>query len=211
MSEFSVLGAVLTVVLTLTGGAIGLRGSAWLQERDQARRQRNTAMALREDLRRICAALGAPGIAGVPSLEVGSEPDVLRVHPWVEGLITDLASADPEVVRRFLALQHDLQKRDLRLATYLEAARQEDFTLRNRDRYRGLAAQKDASEVLYLNEAARAETDRPAHEAARVVQETQFVDADRVLRENLAHLSSLLDKLIARPMPSIIPDPPSAD
>ena len=73
----------------------------WLQERERAKRRRNSAIALREDLRRIVLLLGPEGVGCVFSLEVGSEPETPVIHPWVESLITDMASADPEIVRCF--------------------------------------------------------------------------------------------------------------
>jgi hypothetical protein len=206
VADFSLSSSLSAAAVALVAGALGLRGSVWLQEREHARRQRNSAIALREDLRRITDLLGPEGVGCVTSLEPGGEPEVPIVHPWVEPLITDMASADPEIVRRFMILQRDLLVRGRHLATYLEAARSEAHWLLQRDNYTRFAAARDGNERVYAAERDRAIAEIPKHEAARAAQEGPFVTADGRLRRNLTRLGGLLDTIIAKQPPSLVPD-----
>lgn len=205
------LSALAGAATALVGGALGLRGSAWLQEREHARRQRNTSVALREDLRRISAALGAEGFASVASLERGSEPEVPGVHRWVEGLIVDLASADPAVLRGFMTLEQDLAGRAQGLEVYLQAARADADTRSLRANYEQWASQRDSHEQLYREELAKATAAIPERSAALRAQEARFDEGDHSLRANLDQLCVLLDALIAKPIPQFVPGDAFAD
>jgi hypothetical protein len=104
----AIIGAAIGGILGLAGG---VWGAAYNHDRELAIRQRNIALALCEDIRRIRSFIMPSGneIAIVYD-EVGRalSPDV---HPWLQPFVVELASVSAEIVGGLLRLQDRLMRR----------------------------------------------------------------------------------------------------
>ena len=94
----------------LVGAVIGYMASRRGERLKRAERQGTVAGALRVEVSRIRAALGAPSAHGGPDpVFYGLTQEPPQIHPWLERVIVDGAEISPEVVGGFMALQRELQ------------------------------------------------------------------------------------------------------
>lgn len=105
-------GALIGVVGTIVGGVLvwflAMTSAAAAQDREVLRKQRGLAAALLADIRRIETALGPVGSTWSTQGVVSGPAEVASVHPWVEGLIAQIAEEAPDVVVQFMNLEREL-------------------------------------------------------------------------------------------------------
>jgi len=104
----SIAATAITVGLSLVSLYVGMSAAGAQQDREVIRRQRGVAKALLADLERIESDIKRMKDAGL--LPWTGKPPIAapKIHPWVEGLIAQIADEAPEVVTGFMRLERSL-------------------------------------------------------------------------------------------------------
>lgn len=197
MSDFSWFGSVI-IPLVSAGIALftGIRVAVWLQDRTEAMRRRSAAAALRTDVQRILEIMRVVGPVGTlpsPKPVTGFGPAVTAVHPWVEGLIVQLAHADPRIIAAYMQLQDRVNEWQDELSTYRNLAHSLAVAEGPHNFYQGMPADPKEAERLRPLVAEHAE---------------RFLDVDSRQRAFVEQLERLLAAQVNAPLPPLIPQPP---
>ncbi len=103
----ALIGAGATAIVAVFTWFAATATAGGQQDREALRRQKGVARALLADLERIWSELGPEG-AGGSITRIHSRDQPPTIHPWVEGLITQIAESSPSVVQGFMNLERHL-------------------------------------------------------------------------------------------------------
>lgn len=107
-SGIAAIAVLITVALTTLGWRMAMRTAKLLQDRAREHRQRSVARALLAEVRRIRGELGPPADESFKLSIYGSKPMVPEISHWVETVMVDAASVDPEIIEHFMTLDREL-------------------------------------------------------------------------------------------------------
>jgi hypothetical protein len=184
------------VIVGALGFAGGFYSAIHAQDRADAKRLRNAAGALREEVERLREELleWSGDLRGILHREL-PEP---RVHPWVHGLVAETAAAAPLVIGRLLRVDVALSSRP----SLTESVRSAHRRLASMELSLENAATDSRFTMYSIPDLQRMESDaRHAFELSRSALATQ----DAMLLRELEVVHSALTALILRPLPRAWP------
>jgi hypothetical protein len=167
------------------GFLAGLWGSTYLQDRDIRRRHLGIVRALRAELVRIGQEVGINNPEYITISISGSHPMVPQLAPWVQTLLTDLASSNASLLSHFMDLDRHLH--NLRSADVGETKALANVD----DKQKTVDLTKNSESVLV---AMKAEHD--LKEAQKGVELADFVTSTsfKYVKTTHAKVAELLDK-----------------
>lgn len=104
----SIAELIFTAGVSLVSMYGGMAAAGAAQDREGLRKQRGIAKALLEDLSRIDSEVQRLRDEGIRPWTGKPPAAVPTIHPWIEGLIAQIADAAPDVVRGFMRLERSL-------------------------------------------------------------------------------------------------------
>lgn len=107
-SAIAAAAVIVTVALTTLGWRMAMRTAKRLQDRDREHRQRSVALAMLAEVRRIRGELGSRPDESFDLSIYGSKPMIPEISHWVETVMVDAASVNPEIVEQFMNLDREL-------------------------------------------------------------------------------------------------------
>jgi hypothetical protein len=107
-SAIATIAVLVTIGLTAAGWAMAIRTAKLLQDRERSRRHKSVARALLAETRRIHQELGDPPEKSFGFSIYGSVPMVPEISRWVDAVMVDAASLDPDIVALFMTLDREL-------------------------------------------------------------------------------------------------------
>lgn len=199
-------------------GVIGVFAVTYSQDREQTKRQRSAALAIREDIRRIRRQLLVPGVDHV-QVDAQGVPISPGIHPWIIGMIPELASALPEAFARLMQLQSDLERRGLLVERYAKAIDSFTWARGELERNRLLGEEATVHGDVRVQTSAGAIPERDIYQAEvrrfEVVvfdsektmerEQTVFATLEDHVRQEIGVLDRMLTKVIDRPVPPRVP------